>query len=515
MMASDSDMKSRRKQAAHRRRRLIFNNDNEERRKLRRVPGPITPQVFLEADTIGIAGSHVDTISYCDGHGFGLFTHRSDVTEVYVDPNGVSKALHELGTDPLQVMVDFCRASGLEIFWSFRMNDPHDSWRPEQLPHFKKDHPEFLFGTKEDPPPRGAWSGVDYARPAVRDWGLQAIRDTFEHYDVDGVEFDFFRVPTCFKKLAWGEPIGQAERDLMTDFLAQARRIIDGVAAKRDKPLLIAVRVPDSTAYCEALGLDLTRWLADDLIDLMIVGGYFWLEPWSVSVELGHRHGVPVYPSLDGSRVGAPIGRTRLGMEISHTRRSREAYRAHALNVWRAGVDGVYLFNLHFRHNPTDAFWHELGDAQVLAPLDKLYHVSVMGKGWDPLDYYLPHGNEFMRLPTLCPDHPVKLAPGATHNTSMTVGDNFSATSSSGPVLKLNVRVEDLHEVGQLVVMLNGERLAYCVPTLAGEIYEQWHECPVDARQVRQGDNEIALSLDQAAAGACIVHDVQLSVKYA
>ena len=64
----------------------------------------------------------------------------------------------------------------------------------------------------------------------------------------------------------------------------------------------IAVRVPDSVGYCKAIALDLYRWLEEDLIDIMVVGDYFWLQPWERSVELGHKYEVPVYPSLSGSR---------------------------------------------------------------------------------------------------------------------------------------------------------------------------------------------------------------------
>ncbi len=34
------------------------------------------------------------------------------------------------GTDPLRVVVEFCRKHDLEMFASFRMNMIQDSWRP-------------------------------------------------------------------------------------------------------------------------------------------------------------------------------------------------------------------------------------------------------------------------------------------------------------------------------------------------------------------------------------------------
>jgi len=117
---------------------------------------------------------------------------------------------------------------------------------------------------------------------------------------------DFFRQLTCFKSAAWGQPVTQEERDMMTELLRRVRIMTEEVAQERGRPLLIAVRVPDCPEFSRALGLDWEQWLQEDLIDLLIVGGYFQLRPWQDAVELGHQYNVPVYPCLSESRMGAP-----------------------------------------------------------------------------------------------------------------------------------------------------------------------------------------------------------------
>jgi hypothetical protein len=64
----------------------------------------------------------------------------------------------------------------------------------------------------------------------------------------------------------------------------------DAAGLKRGRPVLIAVRVPDSVGYCNAIGIDLLEWLKGDLLDLLIASGYFRLSQWEDTVALGHRY---------------------------------------------------------------------------------------------------------------------------------------------------------------------------------------------------------------------------------
>ena len=122
------------------------------------------------------------------------------------------------------------------------------------------------------------------------------------NYDVDRIFLDFFRHCVLFKA-AWGDPLGDRERDALTELVTRTRERLRQLGAIRGRPILLAVRVPDSIEYCQAIGIDLERWLADGLVDMIVPGGYFRLSRWEDSVELGRQYGVPVYPSLDESRV--------------------------------------------------------------------------------------------------------------------------------------------------------------------------------------------------------------------
>jgi len=336
------ELRAARKRAAHRTRRIIFNNDGNE---------PVyyldeaTEKAFLACRTTPLLGSQVDSIFYCTwSSGFSFFTHDTKVGQVFdttVNPKdpankigGFSKnktrEFIKQGTDPLKMMVAWCKAHSVEIFWSFRMNDTHDAWgawySDPLFPQLKRDHPEWLVGSKAKRPPHGAWSAVDYGRQEIRDLAIAFIEEVCQNYGVGGIEMDFFRHPLLFKTPASGKDATADELAKMTAMARRVRQVTEREGLKRGRPILVAVRVPDSAAYCKAMGIDIEAWLAEGLIDLMAVSGYFRLNPWEVSVALGHRHGVPVYPCLSETRVR--------DSEARKVRASLACYRARAAEVW-------------------------------------------------------------------------------------------------------------------------------------------------------------------------------------
>ena len=165
----------------------------------------------------------------------------------------------------------------------------------------------------------------------------------------------------------------------------------EDVGRQRGRPILVAVRVPDSVGFCRDMGFDLERWLSDGLIDLLITTCYFRLNPWEYSVELGHKYDVPVYPCLSDSRVR---GETRF------QRGSAASYRGRAMNAWAAGADGLHLFNFF---DPNAPMWRQIGDPEALATMDKLYFVSV--RDGDPQSY-LAKGRQYRTVPIFGPSQP-------------------------------------------------------------------------------------------------------------
>ncbi len=431
VVAADSsrvDYEELREEAQFRTRRLVFNSDSGSSARVPPAP-TLTPQAFLDRRLSPLAGTQVDTIVLDTTAGsFGSFGHRTKVTEMFTSREGryrynVLPDFLLQNTDPLQVTIEFCRRNNIEILWGIRMNDTHDASNSILIPAFKRDHPDYLFGTPEHPPKYGRWSSVDFAQPAVRELVYLTIAEVADDYDIDGVELDFWRHPAFFKRSANGGTLRQEDLDLMTELIRRVRAKLDEVGTRQGKHLLLMVKYPDSIGYCRTLGLDIKKWLAEDLIDVLVPGGYFQFNHWEESVALGKQYSVPVHACLAESRVSDPRG--------NKARNSTEALRARAAAAWASGVDSIEMFN-HF--DGRKPYWHELGSPEILRKLPKTYFISVQGVGSSRS--YAP-SDAFITLPGLTPDAPETVQSGQSTSYDIFIGDDLRGPTPLNARLRL------------------------------------------------------------------------------
>jgi hypothetical protein len=494
------EIKQQRKQAAHRPRGIILNNDGNDGLTAPNDP-PLTHEKFLEQRTTALAGTQVATLFYCTGV-FNFYSHHSAETDPlrYTTDEHRDQGwdLGERGPDTLATIVDFGHRHGMEVFWSMRMNDTHDSYTPHLLCPWKKEHPDWLLAKKGDKRIRsgnGRWSAVNYELPEVREKVLRILTDVAERYNVEGLELDYFRHPIFFQPQIFGQPVTQAQRDLLTDMMRKLRKMADQRAAARGRPLLIAIRVPDSVEYCSGVGIDLVRWLQEDLVDLLVVGGYFQLNPWETSVALGRKYGVPVYPSLDDPRFKD---------EESQKRRQSDAcYRARALEAWTAGGDGIYLFNFFNPHSP---LLKELGDPKSLARREQLYpsgaREETAAKQW------LSGGEQFVNLPEPLPRHPVTLEPGNTATVELRAVRPQVDPSQSPPQVIARLRFKDpLDKAESVAARLNGQALK---PSGSDG---RWTNFSVPPKLLQNGVNRFELTLTESAEKNLTLQDLVLIVR--
>ena len=489
-------MRELRRQAAWRKRRLVVNNDGDDHL----LKGAASVAAFLAKRSTPLIGSQVDTVVYCTSRPFGMFTHNTQVGDVlrtidgFAEGRNIVPELIEQGTDPLTCMVEFCRGNGLEIIWSMRMNDTHDAGHSPSKPHyyfssFKRDHPQCLLGSLESRPALGAWNAVTYAREEVRDFAFRVFEEIATRYDVDGIELDFFRHLIFFRSVAMGGEASVEEREMMTGLVRRTRAMLDRVGQERGKPLLLTVRAPDSAGYCRAIGLDLERWLADGLVDVLVAGGDFRLNPRAVAVDLGHRHGVPVWCDHDIT--------VRYQQAGEFNRNSIETLRARASDSWQSGADALYFFNWF---NPRHAMWRELGDPEELRALPKTYFANVMGQsGWRTAEVALRGGLRFLTLTQPHAGTPVLLTAGTPLIVPVTLGREFDgpgAPSATGHVLA---------GAGELGIAVNGQSLG-ALARAGG-----WRRFSVPDRILRAGPNELALTCAAEPASAEDRWDVDMA----
>ena len=482
-----SALREARRQALDRPRRIIFNNDGNE---------PVyksednSPEKFLALRTSPLVGSQVDSIFYCTwSSGFGLFTHDTKVGQVFATKEAMfatnrTTELLAAGTDPLKVVTDFGHKHGMEVMWSFRMNDTHDGASADYGPvmlranKLKTAHPEYLIGTPKNKPKFGVWTAVDYTLPEIRDLAFRYLEEVCQRYDVEGVELDFFRHPVFFRRAAMtGTACDDNERALMTDLIRRIRTMTEAEGLRRGRPFLIAVRLPDSAEYCRDIGLDLEKWLSEGLVDMLMPSGYFRLNEWDYSVALGHKYGVKVYPSLDESRVrdlNAKAMRSTVG-----------SYRGRAAAVWQAGADGVYLFN---SFNPNNPIWRELGDMRTLTGLDKDYFGSIRGAA-SASGNSLPYAS-YVRTSQLNPGKVLSLKADVATTSAFYANE----AELTGRAIKLHIQTKVATDPAQLLTKINGTPLSH--PQIEPN---NWVSYTLSAADLRPGRNEVELTLTKAA----------------
>ena len=219
---ADDGWEAKRAALKNRPRPLILNSDGNEV-VYWKTNLPVTVGNFTAQRLQTYRGSQVSTVAYCPwSSGFGLMTTTRAgefldmprcIPELQPACHNAAPILKAMGLDCLDLTADYCHTNGMEVFVSIRMNDTHDAHyfipgtqppRSYLFPKWKDAHPDCLFGSYSNKPPFCAWSAVDFENPTVRGYMKKFVTDFVENYDVDGIEYDFFRHGQLFKTVGWG-----------------------------------------------------------------------------------------------------------------------------------------------------------------------------------------------------------------------------------------------------------------------------------------------------------------------
>ncbi len=448
---------------------------------------PVTPSNLLNFRTTNLPKTGVTTLTYCtQSAGFGLFTHNTKKGELLswsFDKNdskrrNIAAELIANGSDVLQIMVDFCHANKLECFWSMRMNDTHDAashpnaYHP-LFPKLKREHPEWLVGSITTHTKYGPWSSVNYAIPEIRALAVSYVKEVCENYEVDGIELDFCRHLCYFKTVATGGTATDQEIQAMNELMKQMRSVTDQEGIRRGRPILLSVRVPDSTDYARAIGLDFEYWMKERLADIFIGSDYFHLNQWEYWVSLGHRYKVPVYACLSESRINDKDKR--------FSRNDESSYAARSIAAWDAGVNGIHIFNYY---NATAPFLYSCGSVPSLKSIDKVFFQTTQYGGPRPKSY-LKIGEQFRRLPVLSPMTPWKLKPNEMQTLDIDLGKEPERHSKC---ILLCCRLATSDEHRSLQLSVNGNPLAN---GQTNKKWPLWVDFPINSDQIHSGVNKV------------------------
>jgi len=243
--------------------------------------------------------------------------------------------------DFMQVRYDRCHENGAEMWNSMRMNDVHWS----QLGSEHNPQHSDLWRARKDLLRawyRHTWRGIwtdgcfDYAQKEVYDYHLAFARELMMEFRSDGIELDFLRAAPIFKP-----GFDEINAHILTQFIRDVRKVCDEAAAKWGHRMRIAVRVPSGVEDTLMLGMDVTRWCEEKLIDVLIAG------PNSVASEIDPQ--LAIWKQiLPPDVIFAPgIDYLAMSRRDQYVTFSESTDCGFASALYQLGADTLYFYN-HF-----------------------------------------------------------------------------------------------------------------------------------------------------------------------
>jgi len=515
--------KAARQEALAKERRIIFNDDAGELEH----EGSDTVDGFLEPRLRALAGTQVDTICWSILSEWGdAPSYDSKVQPIFGEAQGTPptagtglfdknlKALIDAGHCPLNIVIDFAHSHGMEAFASVRMNDCHDSViEPSLRTLWKQQHPELLVKTEGTLPNKKLYiTAQDYTHDEVRQRKLDVFEEVCQRYDIDGFELDYIRHPVFFSETMQGQPVTEKQVQIMTSFMRRVRQLTDQSGVARGRPILIAASVPDNLQLAMNVGLDVKRWLDEDLVDILIMGRGYAAFTMSIAdvAELAHQYSVPVFPCIN--RV--PSGYAEMSEE------AHLGHRGLASNWYQQGADGIYYWNLGVgvtwppktgqdlvdTRGRLYAPLNEVGSPETLTGKNKLYAVD------GPVFHYYAHVSSQ-------PPLPIELRQDQIQTVPLFVGDDLVDADRDDTLDKLQLKMSLTGPISSEAVSfrLNGRPLG------TGEFFrpEAAQRCTIQfspsARLFKIGENLIQVTLKSdgnASASPVRLDQVELTVRY-
>ena len=422
-----------------------------------------------------LENSHVDALFWCDGAGGNTANYESEVLErtgaradkprTYID-DWIAE-----GNDPPKIVVREAHRRGLDVYFSFRINDVHDSFIPDEMATFKVNHPDWMLGKQNYGGVTSFPTSLNFAVPEVRELKFRIIEEIFQKYDFDGLEIDFLRGAPYFMPGTEDE-----NAPLLTEMLQQVRKHLDLRGEQRGRPIRLAVRVDESLRSCQLNGFDVQAWLERELVDIIALGsGVMDIEVEEFK-RLAASKGVLVYPCL----YGWPSKYSPIPAELAT---------GLALNYWAQGADGIYLFNWfpHSKNNSENngpymtGLMKQLGEPASLRTNGR--HIIFAADRGRPTSAY-----QYNWLHCVLPE---VLPADKALEATLRVLETFSEQVQ----LHLQIEVKNLQADDEISVQLNGQPVSDWQRVGGDRL-----QAPIAPATLRPGSNKVQMWLAQRSS---------------
>ncbi|MBZ9687972.1 hypothetical protein G9F72_016700 [Clostridium estertheticum] len=301
----------------------------------------------LKSRTVDIlSGRNVGELNWCLGT-TGMLNYNSKYAgnafeglEAYDDQlrDGDKLAKYQIlnilssGKSPLEILADRGQEKGMKVNASFRM----DTFYNPLIYGFLNG---AMYNEYNKFTQLGSYE-LDYKYPEVRAYIKNILLESASFNNVSGITLDFCRYPTIF-----GPETSNEEKILiMNEFLRGLRRELP-------KNKTITIRVP----YNEPIkyGYDINTWIKEGLLNRLIPSSigreeYFNIKPY---VDMVKNTNVQLYIGISADVSGHDITKEeeeliKQGLYVNNkVYLDVQQYLLRACAVYKAGADGVFLFN--------------------------------------------------------------------------------------------------------------------------------------------------------------------------
>jgi hypothetical protein len=447
-----------------------------------------------------VAGTAVDTFSYCVERGDGIFYPSKVGLRFGADKQPFAssiiwhawenmQSLMDQGLDPLQVLIKRAHDKGLDFFADLRLSS---------------------YGGM-DPAHKVSAGGRGFAHQEVRDHHFAVLEELAKEYQVEGVELDytaaFGESPFYFRSAEMEEGTAQ-----MTEWVGRVAEMVRGRSGEAGE---IGARVYPTEEMNRTQGLDVRTWLKEGLVDFVMPFLYTYSNldpdlPMDWLIEAAHQADVSVYGMLQHS-VRYEDTWTGDRTTTVQTYSTPETMRAAAANYWERGVDGLYTWFMPWPLGPEQrGMLTEIGDPDLIKEGNKRYVLCRRPKETAGLGYHIP-------LPLELDSS----RPGERHAIPFYIADDIQGAPDRIRQVLLRINISNVVTQDRLTLRLNDTSLEdeTCLRDFGRRDSPrgQWLEFHLEEVRPVKGQNLLEIALDHRPAGlegSVVVEEVEIYVEY-
>lgn len=383
---------------------LMLNDDGDFTNTLTDVPSSVQNlRIMLRT----MENTGIKTVMYSIGTGSDILFYESDYGSVWGwrEVSGLTSAqeqrlaaeiaVREAGVDPLMIVAEETEDMGMYFFPTYRMNDAHYGVNPTTnwlTGEFWMENQDKTLG--ESPIPGVATYAplLDFVHPEVYDYRQGIVFEAMERYQevMEGFELDFGRTPFLF-----APGTQQDNKEIMTDFVRDAREKLDVLGVDNDRYYTLVVRVPTTMANCHWAGMEVDKWIEERLVDVVMPSQIMTSSydmPIDDFLEAADGTGVVIYiGAMQRINYTWPFGRIPPGnlVNTGPSRAINLPLVAGMSNYYRSiGVENFQLYNFNLLVPPVVGYAEIYGELANPNPYETRAYGITPAYFRDDLDTY-------------------------------------------------------------------------------------------------------------------------------